>query len=153
MGTTTCGPRACRASRIPFVLRDPERFGIQKGLVSDAVVCLEDIVPTVLDMAGVEIPDTVEGKSLLPLMRGETESVRPYLHLKCRRFQEVTDGKEKYAWFATDGREQFFDLRTDPTECHDRIHDLDSVDRAALWRDRLIGELVGRSEGFTDGKH
>ena len=141
------------ASRIPLMIRAPDRFGLQRRLVPDDPVCLEDIMPTLLEMAGVETPGTVEGTSLLPVMRGEDVTVRPYLHIECSpRFQALTDGKEKYAWFVEDGREQFFDLRTDPQECHDLIDDRDAAQRIALWRQRLIEELQGRPEGFTDGR-
>ena len=141
------------ASRIPLLIRAPERFGLQKGLVLDDPVCLEDIMPTVLEMAGVEVPDSVDGNSLLPLMRGEDVSVRPYLHIEhAPRFHALTDGQEKYAWFAQDGREQFFDLAADPNECHDLSENPDAPDRVALWRERLIEKLRGRPEGFTDGE-
>ena len=141
------------AARIPLLIRAPERFGLQKGLVPTAPVCLEDIMPTVLEMAGVQTPDSVEGKSLLPLMRGAGTQVRPWLHMECSpRFHALTDGKEKYAWFVQDGLEQFFDLVADPSECHDLIGDARVADRVGLWRERLIKQLEGRPEGFTDGK-
>lgn len=64
----------------------------------------------------------------------------------------LTDGKEKYIWFAADGREQFFCLETDPTECRDLANDPDRAEHIADWRRLLIEELQGRPEGFTDGK-
>ena len=59
------------AARIPLMISAPQRFGIQPRTVAEEPVGLEDIMPTVLEMAGVEIPASVEGRSLLPLMRGE----------------------------------------------------------------------------------
>jgi len=116
-------------------------------------VALEDIMPTVLEMAGEEVPETVEGRGLWPLRRGADVAWRPYHHLEhSPRFQALTDGKEKYIWFVADGREQFFDLLADPTECHDLIDDPKVADRVSMWRKRLIEELEGRPEGFTDGQ-
>ena len=140
------------SARIPLLIRAPERFGIQSGHVVDHAACLEDIMPTALALAEVEIPDTVEGRNLLPLMRGEQTEWRSHLHLEhAPMHHTLTDGREKYIWFARDGREQFFDLAADPTECHDLIRSPEAADRIAAWRRRMIDELKDRPEGFTDG--
>jgi arylsulfatase len=142
------------AARIPFLIRAPKRFGIKTNAVIDAPVGLEDIMPTVLDMAGADIPDSVDGKSLLPLLRGETDAEwRSYIHLECSpTFHALTDGKEKYAWFVKDGTEQLFDLINDPEERKNLADKSAYTDRLIMWRERLIKELIGRPEGFTDGK-
>ncbi len=141
------------SSRIPLLIRGLDHLGIKKGSVCDRPVCLEDIMPTVLDIAGVEIPDTVDGHSLLPLMRGEDAPAHEYLHLEhAPAHHSLTDGKEKYIWFVREGREQFFDLTEDPNECHDLINDAQAKDRVSLWRSRLVEELKDRPEGFSDGK-
>jgi len=117
--------------------------------VLDAPVCLEDIMPTVLDLAGVPIPASVDGRSVVPLLTGKQPTWRPYLHGEhAGTAHFLTDGVEKYIWFAADGREQFFNLKDDPTECHD----LSRTVNLAEWRNRLIRELRNRPEGFTDGK-
>lgn len=140
------------SARIPLLIRAPERFGLVGRTLVDAPVCIEDIMPTLLDMAGVQVPDTVEGRSLLPLMRGEAAPWREWLHLEhAPMHQTVTDGREKYIWLVKDGREQFFDLGCDPAELHDLSADPACSERIALWRSRLIDELRGRPEGFTDG--
>lgn len=142
------------AARIPFLIRAPERFGVKTNSVIDVPVGLEDIMPTVLDMAGVDIPDSVDGRSLLPLLQGKTDpDRRPYIHIECApRFHALTDGKNKYIWFAADGREQFFDLENDPAECHNLAPDPEYFDKLTAWRKLLIKELTDRPEGFTDGK-
>ncbi len=141
------------AARVPLMIRAPERFGVRPGQVSDAPVGLEDIMPTVLDMAGVPIPDSVEGKSLLPLLRGEETSVRPHIQIECGgAFQCLTDGREKYVWFTRDGREQFFDLTEDPQELHDLAEDPARAERLAWWRNELVQRLKGRPEGWSDGE-
>ena len=141
------------SSRIPLLMRAPERFGLQRRSVVDEPVCLEDIMPTVLDLAGVPVPETVEGRSLLPLMRGEKTAWRSHLHVEHAPIHHtVTDGKRKYIWFAADGSEQFFDLTTDPNECRNRIADPGLADCIRRWRHVLIEYLKGRPEGFTDGE-
>jgi len=141
------------SARVPLLIRAPERFGLRKGSVVDEPVCLEDIMPTLLEMAGVDVPQTVQGRSLLPLMRGERVEWRPYLHIEhAPMHHTLTDGRQKYIWHVADGREQLFDLDSDPHELHDLARDPERADAVARWRGRLIEELRGRPEGFTDGQ-
>lgn len=134
------------SARIPLLIRGP---GIIENQVRDEAVCLEDIMPTCLDLAGCTIPDSCDGRSLAPLLRGESPRWRDFIHGEHAGWQHyLTDGKMKYLWHPADGREQLFDLVNDPGECHE------ITDEAALspWRARLIERLRGRPEGFTDGK-
>jgi arylsulfatase A-like enzyme len=136
------------------LIRVPRHFGLEPGKTVAAPVGLEDIMPTCLEMAEVAIPPGVEGRSLLPLMRsgGEGTPWREYIHIEhAPMHHTLTDGKEKYIWFAEDGREQFFRLTEDPTECHDLAPLPKEAGRISYWRGRLIGELKDRPEGFTDG--
>ena len=55
-----------------YVFNDAESITVSKGVVVDEAVCLEDLMPTLLDLAGVPIPATVEGRSLVPFLRGQT---------------------------------------------------------------------------------
>ena len=141
------------SARVPLMIRAPGRFGLKRGAVLDAPVCLEDIMPTILEMAGVDVPETVEGRSLLPLMRGEEGEWREYLQIEhAPMHQTLTDGREKYIWHVPDGREQLFDLARDPMECHDMAADKAAAERVDHWRRLLAKELVSRPEGFTDGE-
>lgn len=146
------------AARIPMLLSGP---GIERGtVVTDRVVELGDVMPTLLDLAGVEVPDTVEGASMRPLVDGgprdEAPTWREWLHgehvMLGQSFQWLTDGREKYVWLSESGTEQLFDLVDDPRELHDLVGDPASAERLARWRGRLVDELRGREEGFTDGE-
>ncbi len=132
------------SARVPFLLQGP---GIpQRTVVSEAVAELRDVMPTLLDAAGLRVPDGLDGKSLLPVARGEQARVRAYLHGEHVGFGQsihwLTDGREKYIWWSGTGREQRFDLLSDPHECHDLGPDPD-------WRTKLIATLSGRPEGFV----
>ena len=141
------------SARVPLLIRAPERFGIQGRIVPDQPVGLEDIMPTALEMAGVDIPDTVDGRSLLPLMRGEESEWREHLHIEHSPMHHaLTDGREKFIWWTQDGREQFFSLADDPKERRDLIAVPAYAERIDAWRRRLIDELKDRPEGFTDGE-
>jgi arylsulfatase len=146
------------AARIPLIIRAPERFGLQRGQVVDQPVCLEDVMPTLLELAEISPPAGIDGRSLVPLLRGEATEWRSCLHLEhglghgvpelC--WHALTDGREKYIWFSEDGREQLFDLVQDSHE----LEDLAPTDagrlRLAAWRERLISQLTDRPEGFVE---
>jgi arylsulfatase A-like enzyme len=142
------------SARIPLLIRDQCDASIKPRTVVDQAACLEDVMPTLLDMVGVPIPPSVEGRNLLPLMRGQAPTWdRPYVTIEhAPKHQTLTDGREKYIWFVEDGREQFFDLVVDPQEEHDAVRDAACLERVAFWRARLVKELAGRPEGFSDGK-
>jgi arylsulfatase A-like enzyme len=142
------------SARVPLLIRGPEHLGFRPRSVIDAPVGLQDIMPTVLEMAGVETPDTVEGRSLLPLLRGEGEAPRDHMHIEhSPLFHALTDGREKYVWFVRDGREQFFDLEQDPGECSDLMQDSSRREEIETWRGYLVQELGSRDCGWVkDGR-
>ncbi|WP_127583493.1 arylsulfatase [Paenibacillus koleovorans] len=147
------------SARVPLLIQAPEAYGIRPGTVIDKPVCLEDIMPTILEMVGLDIPGSVEGRSLLPLLHGERIHWRSHLHIEHSEgviereltFHALTNGKEKYIWFSWDGNEQFFDLAVDPSECRNLIGQAELGERIAHWRRLLIEELKDRPEGFSDG--
>ena len=120
--------------------------------VADEPVSLMDVMPTLLEYAGVRRPPTVEGESLTPLTQTQAKTWRPYIHGEHGHMHYVTDGRRKYIWFPWEeggGREQFFDLENDPTECQDLIADPLRTNGIVLWRGRLTQELEARNCGWT----
>jgi len=87
-------------------------------------------MPTILDICGVEIPDSVDGQSLVPLMLGQPEAFRSHTCGNCGVVYGVSDGETKYMWFSDDDCEFLFDLQGDPRDMHDLAED-------PLWRPKL----------------
>ena len=52
--------------RVPLIARGP---GIRPGATPDAFVANIDLAPTFLDLAGLPIPDSMQGRSLVPLLQ------------------------------------------------------------------------------------
>lgn len=147
------------SARVPFLIRPPASWNCPRNVEVEQVVGWEDIMPTLLEAGGAEIPATVEGGSVLPLLRGEAADWRSYYHGEhspCYDIenanQYLTDGKWKYIWNTTTGEEQLFHLETDPMECDDLSGGESHRDTLGKWRDRLIRHLAGREEGISDGK-
>ncbi|KGM45966.1 arylsulfatase [Neobacillus niacini] len=144
------------SAKIPFILSDPgNQLGIQKGTTCDNIIELRDIMPTLLEAAEAPVPETVEGKSVIPLARGMETEWRPYLHGE-HAFGDlshhyIVNGKEKYIWYSQTGVEQYFDLANDPKEIHNLSQDHRYSEKAAYLRDILMQELKGREEGYSDG--
>lgn len=63
--------------RVPFIIKGP---GIAKGKRVKGNSYLLDVLPTLCDLAGIGIPETVEGSSLKPVIDGETETVREVMY-------------------------------------------------------------------------
>lgn len=147
------------SARIPWLMQFPADMGIDAETVCDLPIELMDMMPTLLDAAGLPVPDSVEGTSLMPHLRGEKSEWREYLHGECCNMggqgtgmQYLTDGRWKYIWLPGWNREQLFDLANDPQELYDLVDDPAHSNELAKWRKRMIDELAGRTEGFTDGE-
>lgn len=136
------------SARVPMIVRLPHSAKAPRGQVREEPVALHDIMPTVLEAAGCPVPETVEGCSLLPLVRGGSgDSWRTHVHMEhagsaLGPWQAVTDGREKYIWNTRDGSELFFDLTADPQECRNLAADPAAADRLQFWRQRLIADIA-----------
>jgi arylsulfatase A-like enzyme len=146
------------SAHVPFLARAPHAMGFPTGVVTSSPVGLQDVMPTLLDVASAPIPDTVTGQSVLPLMRAETPPWRDALqgeHAPAYAPDDgvhyLVDGHTKYVWFSQTGREHLFDLDADPRELHDLLREPDGAARVAPWRRRLAERLRARPEGFSDG--
>ena len=144
------------SARIPFVVQYPKGMDVPSGTF-DQVVGLQDVMPTILETAGVEIPDSVTGTSVLKAARGE--AWREFFHgehspcySQDSAMQFLTDAREKYIWFPVTGEEQFFDLANDKQELRDLSKDPAWGERVGLWRQRLVDLLGERGDRFSDGK-
>ena len=102
----------------PLVIAGP---GIPHGR-SDALVYLFDLYPTILELAGVPVPNVAEGKSLLPVTLGKTAKLRDTLFGAYTNVQRmIRDDRWKLYKFNVDGQKHtlLFDLKSDPEEIHD----------------------------------
>jgi arylsulfatase A-like enzyme len=147
------------SANIPFIVAGSPELAFKKDLRPEQLVCLEDILPTLLELAGLPCPQPMDGISLVPTLRGGKVSIRSSLHLehadcysKAQAFHALTDGHLKYIWRPLDGSEQLFDLDKDPREESDLTRDVSRLKDLEKWRIEMVKLLHNRPEGFSDGK-
>ncbi|MGL4991304.1 MAG: arylsulfatase [Sarcina sp.] len=142
--------------RVPFIISD---FGnildIRKKEKKDLLIELRDIMPTLLDIAGIKIPKCVDGRSIIKKLK-DNVSWREYIHGEHSFGYDsnhyITDGKRKYIWYSQTGIEQFFDLEKDSKEIYNLINNIEYKNEINLFRKRLINELKDREEGYSNGQ-
>src|SRR5690625_4541896 len=144
------------SSKILFIISDHGNLqSFQWGSINNYLIEHRDIMPSNLDEVDVSIPESVDGQSVLPLLKNGQTTWRNYIHGEHELGNEshhfVTNGKKKYIWYSQTGEEQFFDLEVDPCEMKNMIDELKYKERIQKMRRFLINELDGREEGYSDG--
>ncbi|MEO6924303.1 MAG: arylsulfatase [Bryocella sp.] len=141
-----------QSAHVPMLMRPPSGMGLgPAGQVITNPVELRDVLPTLLDAAGAAIPESIEGKSLLQLIKTKGEGWRSYIDLEhdiCfspqNHWNGLTDGKWKYLYHAMDGEEQLFRLENDPYELNDLAGLPEHEAPLKMWRSRLVAHLEER---------
>ena len=116
--------------KMPLIVRWP---GVTKpGTVNTHLVQNLDYAETFLEIAGAEVPDDMQGRSLVPLLRGETPNWRdaiyyhyfefPSYHMVAKHFGIRTSRYKLIRFYQFDEWE-FYDLQTDPDELTNRYRD------------------------------
>jgi len=116
--------------RVPLIARGP---GIRAGITPDELVANIDIAPTILDLAGLPVPDSMQGRSLAPLLRGEKPAgwrssvyYRYYHdpgHHNTRAHFGVRTATHKLIHYWKKDAWEMYDLVADPTEQHNLLFD------------------------------
>ena len=107
--------------RVPLIFSWPGHF--ESGLKSDALVELLDKAPTLLELAGLEVPDGMQGRSLLPILQGEVSGDHHRDFVRCEYYDAVDmpDGT-----FATMYRDRSHKLVVYHGHRHGELYDLEA---------------------------
>jgi arylsulfatase A-like enzyme len=140
----------------PLVMRYPQRMA--GDLVSDELVLNLDIAPTILELAGVDVPEEMQGRSLLPLMSSTPDkewrksvyyhyyefpygwhNVKKHYGIRTQRYKLIHFYDDINAW-------ELYDLEEDPNEMKNLIGD---ADRKNLI-DSLKQQLAALRQEYND---
>ena len=103
--------------RAPLILSGP---GIPRARRSGALCYLFDVFPTLCELAGRQLPRSVEGRSLMPIMTGESKQHRDSIFTAYRDVQRaIRNERWKLIHYPKGNRYQLFDLEADGSELHD----------------------------------
>jgi len=104
--------------RVPFIIKGP---GIPSGKGVDTPIYLQDIMPTTLELAGVEVPGFVDFKSLLPLLDDpDSPHYRAIYGAYLPDTQRmVIQGDYKLIFYPKAGIKRLFNIKEDPQEMND----------------------------------
>ena len=97
-------------TRVPLIISVP---GFVAGK-TDAIVELVDIYPTLCELAGLPIPEAVQGTSLVPILRDRNASVKAGA-LSFNRGASLREKDWAYMRY-TDGTEELYDMKEDPRQ-------------------------------------
>ncbi|MBN98065.1 MAG: sulfatase [Gemmatimonadetes bacterium] len=111
--------------RVPLIFSWPGVFAA--GLRSDGLVELLDKAPTLLDLAGLEVPGRMQGISLLPILKGEADSAIHRNSVRCEYYNALEMPNQSFATMYRDERYklvvyhgcnygELYDLQEDPEE-------------------------------------
>lgn len=123
---------------VPLVFVGP---GIPEGEQREAFAYLLDIFPTLCELVECDIPETVEGKSLVPAMNSPSENIRQYLHFAYEGYQRgIRDQQYKLIEYIVGGKHvktQLFDLVNDQRETMNLSHIQEHSEILARLRSEL----------------
>ena len=129
---------------MPLIISMPGT--VQAGRVSDALVELLDLTPTLLEVAGLEIPQRMQGRSLMPILTGQADDRAHREFVRAEYYSALNSdvpGREEFTgMYATMLRTrthkivnyhgldvgELFDLETDPREHNNLWDDPGSAD-------------------------
>lgn len=149
---------------VPFLLRYPRQFGSAAARIS-APFNSPDIMPTLLGLAGVPIPDTVEGNNFAPYLRGEADVPAEAALIACIQpageYSRNRGGKEfrgirteRYTYVCDlNGPWLLYDLDADPYQMNNLCFAPSHQAVQEQLDELLLTMLKERGDSFLAGEH
>ena len=140
-------------ARVPLLIRYP-RLVKPASRIEHAALSI-DLAPTLLELSDTETTNRMHGRSLVPLLRGNTDGWRKsflieyysdtvFPRVLTMGYKAVRTERYKYIhYLELDGMDELYDLKTDPLEMNNLFYDPDSqniVRRMQKELERLLAE-------------
>ncbi|WP_033194706.1 sulfatase family protein, partial [Ochrovirga pacifica] len=145
---------------MPLLMRYPKK--IKPGLSSDKLVSNIDFSPTLLDLAGVEVPKNIQGKSFTKLLSNPEEEIRdavyyhyyeyPYWHHVQPHYGMRTSRYKLIHFYYDMDRWELYDLKKDPNELENIYDKKENVQLVKSLKKRLkiLREEVGMNKSLDE---
>ena len=133
--------------RMPLLMRYPRVIG--PGSERNEFALNIDLAPTLLELAGVAVPETMQGKSLLPVLKGskhewrtsfliEYYSDKVFPRISQMGYKAVRNERWKYIhYLELEGMDELYDLQRDPYELKNLINDPNAKPALTRMKDDL----------------
>lgn len=123
--------------RIPMIVYDPRQPEAHRGQHCEAMVLVPDLAPTVLDLAGVPIPDSMQGQSMIPIIQGNTSPREAFFAEQLMDTQNYVKSEclrtERWKYI------RYFPRTEDPAQAHEQmkrtLDDYDAFLRASAYNE------------------
>ena len=127
------------SARVPLIVHSPTRFGASRVATLSSLL---DIAPTLLDLAGLEVPNAMDGHSLVPQLGGFEDMLRTvegeYLgEGAVAPIFMLRRGNLKYIFSQPDG-DQLYDLNVDPQELNNVVDSPEYLADAASFQSEVM---------------
>jgi len=129
--------------RVPLIVFDPRSPGPVSGRREQMVLNV-DVAPTIVDIAGLQIPRGMQGQSLLPIIespaisgRGDFFYEHLFKHPRIPPVEALRTAEWKYVRYLDPDREELYDLESDPFETANRISEPQYQDELRSLRSRF----------------
>ncbi len=120
--------------RVPLIIDSPsDDHGPGR---SQSIVELVDLLPTVCELSGVNIPDSVEGKSIVPILADPKASVRDAARSFAKGGESLRSADWAYMRYQ-DGSEELYDMKADPKQFTNLADDPAQAERLEGFRSQL----------------
>jgi len=123
--------------RVPLIMRYPDV--IPAGMTVESVVQNIDIVPTILDILGVPIPESMDGRSLLPIFTGNKSEIR--MEAYTEHPQRVYSIRTKKWKFIMAERVFIYPKRVDKEQLYNLEEDPNETKNIAAQEEKVLKEL------------
>ena len=137
-------------TRVPLIVRWPKKF--KAGIKVDALVEMIDLAPTLVEAAGLPIPSGMQGRSLTPLLTGETTTHRDSVYIEYFDANALYDPppmcsavrteKFKLSFYNNLNTGELYDLEKDPGEFHNVWNDAHYKDKRAELTQLLVSRMI-----------
>lgn len=132
--------------KVPIIIRSPDQAN--RGIQTQAITELVDLFPTICELAGIEVPDYMQGKSMVPLIKDPKRKWKTAAFSQFHRRPKVSADGKRYMgysintssyhyieWYTWDHKEGIRgELKG--IELYDRIHDPFETENLANQKDK-----------------